>query len=244
MRVVIIEDEKTAAELLILLLTRYEGADIEVVKRISSVAKSIEFFGSEESKEVDLVFMDIHLSDGYAFSIFKSVEIDIPIIFTTAYDEYALKAFEVNCLDYLLKPLSDKDIERLFDKVATIAKYSDSLRRPTQSVKTILANESWYTIPLNTEDIAYLHTIDFKVTAYTHTGKKYRINMTLDKLTDILDKELFSRVNRQFVISRLAVGSIESWEGGRAHVELNIATPEPIIVSRKKVTAFKNWLSK
>lgn len=244
MRVVIIEDERSAAELLTLLLTKYEGATIEVVKRIGSVAKSIEFFSSEECRNVDLVFMDIHLSDGYAFSIFKSVEVDIPIIFTTAYDEYALKSFKVNCLDYLLKPLSERDITRLFDKVATIAEYSDSLRRDTRRVKTILVSERWHTLPLNIEDIAYLYTCDFKVTAYTFTGKKYRVNMTLEKLSDILDKALFTRVNRQFIISHSSIKSIESWDGGRAHVELHIATPEPIIISRKKVTAFKNWLSK
>lgn len=244
MRVVIIEDERSAAELLTLLLTRYEGAEIEVVKRIGSVAKSIEFFSSEECRDVDLVFMDIHLSDGYAFSIFKSVEVYIPIIFTTAYDEYALKAFKVNCLDYLLKPLSERDIVRLFDKVATIAEYSDSLRRETRRVKSILVNESWYTLPLNIEDIAYLYTYDFKVTAYTFIGKKYHVNLTLEKLSDILDNELFMRVNRQFIIAHSSVKSIESWEGARAHVELHIATPEPIVISRKKVTVFKNWLSK
>ncbi len=242
MKVVLIEDEIAALEQLEQLLTTDCEVDIEVVERIDSVEDSIEFFRSERCEGVDLVFMDIHLSDGYSFSIFDHVEVAAPVIFTTAYDEYALKAFEVNCIDYILKPIQVKDIERIFSKIRFIAERSGPLMDNRKSIETLLVVDSWRTVPLNISDIAYFYKENNKVRAYNHEGKRFLVNMTLEKLEEQLDPTLFNRANRQFIIARSSVKDIESYEGSRALLNLVLSTPESVIISRTKVTAFKRWL--
>ncbi len=241
MRVVIIEDEAAAREQLRALLVSCESVDIEIVECIDSVEESIEFFGSERSQGVDLVFMDIHLSDGESFSIFKHVEVAIPIIFTTAYDEYALKSFEVNCIDYILKPISQGDIERIFSKIKTISKFVDD-SVSARSMETILVMDSWRTVPLRIADVAYFYKDGSKVKVYNHEGKSFLTNLTLEKLEESLGEGDFIRANRQFIISREAIKDIESYEGSRALVNLHHPTPEPLVISRTKVSAFKGWL--
>ncbi len=243
MRVVIIEDEIAALEQLKMLLERDSEFDIEVVETIDSVEDSIEFFKSPRSSDVDLVFMDIHLSDGYAFSIFKHIEIDIPIIFTTAYDEYALKSFEVNCLDYILKPLSKDDIDRIFSKVRTIAQYSQAFMPARRSIETILVMDGWRTTPLKIDSIAYFYKAESKVKACDLNGHNYLVNQTLESLEEQLSAEQFTRANRQFIVSRSAIKSLEAYDGSRAALNLLVPTPERLIISRTKVTQFKRWLA-
>lgn len=241
MKVVLIEDEVAAREQLRMLLIDSSELDVEIVETIDSVEDSIEFFSSPRSADVDLVFMDIHLSDGYAFSIFKHIEVNIPIIFTTAYDEYALKSFEVNCLDYVLKPISRADIDRIFTKVGVIAQYSRALS-VDKRLETILVMDGWRTVPLSIDDVALIYKLDSKVRAYNVDGKSFLVNMTLENLEEQLDGVAFTRANRQAIVSRAAVSSIESWDGSRAVVNLKITPPERIIISRTKVTQFKRWL--
>lgn len=243
MKVVIIEDEEAAMKQLELLLSVNKKFDIEVVERIDSVEESIAFFTSQRCADVDLVFMDIHLSDGYAFSIFNHVEVDKPIIFTTAYDEYALNAFEVNCIDYILKPISKLDIDKVFSKIKIISQYSNSIALGTKHIETILATEGWRTTPLKIDDIDFFYKESTKVKVYTTNGKSYFINLTLEKLEDQLDDKNFIRANRQYIISRSAISNFESWEGNRVIVNLHCNTPEKIIISRTKVAQFKRWLS-
>ncbi len=240
MRVVIIEDEEAARESLNALLQRNIEPQIEVIETIDSVVESIEFFKSPRSADVDLVFMDIHLSDGYAFSIFKHVEVSTPIIFTTAYDEYALKSFEVNCIDYILKPISGGDVERIFSKIKSILQLTDPT--PSSAADTLLAIDRWRTVPLKISDIAILYKDGSKVKAYNHEGSSFYINMTLEKLEERLSGKTFTRANRQFILSRCAVRDIENYDGNRALVNLHIPSPEAIVISRTKVSAFKGWL--
>ncbi len=242
MRVVIIEDETAALEQLEELLTNQNDLKIEVVKRIDSVEESISFFQSERCREIDLVFMDIHLSDGYSFSIFDHTEITAPIIFTTAYDEYALKAFEVNGIDYILKPIQAKDIERIFAKIRLIAERGEAFIDGSKPQETILVQDSWHTVPLSISEIAYLYKEDKKVCAYNRDGRRFLVSITLEKLEEMLDSSTFRRVNRQFIVARWAVKDMESYEGSRAILNLTQPTPEIIIISRTKVTAFKSWL--
>ncbi len=242
MRVLIIEDEEAALEQLRSLLIHNEETPIEIVETIDSVEESIEFFSSARSEEVDLVFMDIHLSDGYAFSIFKHVEVSVPIIFTTAYDEYALKSFEVNCIDYILKPISKGDIERIFTKIRNIAKFIEVRENHARASETILVMDSWRTVPLKVADVAYFYKDGSKVKVYDVEGKPFLTNLTLERLEEMLDAGEFIRANRQFIIARSAVRDIESYEGSRALVNLLHSTPEAVIISRTKVTAFKDWL--
>ncbi len=240
MKVVIIEDEMAALQQLKSLLINNEKYDIEIVDEIDSVEDSIEFFKSDKSSDVDLVFMDIHLSDGYSFSIFKYVDVAIPIIFTTAYDEYALKAFEVNCIDYILKPISSKDIDRIFNKIETIVQYAQSAGK--RYIDTILVMDSWYTVPLAIDRVAFFYKDGNKVKAVDLDGKIYTTNTTLEKLEEQLDLELFNRANRQYIVAKAAIRAIESYEGSRALLNLNVEMPEPLIISRTKVTSFKRWM--
>ncbi|MFI3315299.1 MAG: LytTR family DNA-binding domain-containing protein [Rikenellaceae bacterium] len=244
MRVVIIEDEVAALEQLSALLTSNNQYDIEIVETIDSIEDSIDFFKSDKSDDIDLIFMDIHLSDGYAFTIFKHVEVSKPIIFTTAYDEYALKSFEVNCIDYLLKPISKSDIERIFTKIKTLSEHVNMLPNiaDTKTTDTILVVDSWYTVPLKFKEIAYFYKDGSRVKAFDFNGRSYQVNTVLEKLELLLDSKEFVRANRQFILARSAVKSVESYLGSRAIVNLFQSTPEQIIISRTKVTSFKRWL--
>lgn len=243
MRVVIVEDESAALEQLKMVLRESQEQNIEIVAELDSVEESIEFFRSDLAESVDLIFMDIHLSDGYAFSIFKHVTILTPIIFTTAYDEYALQAFKVNCLGYTLKPISAADIETLFAKIKVIAHHSRVIEQ-SRYVDTLLVGDSWRTRPLAITEIACFYSSESKVRVFDLNGRSYSLNRTLERLEEQLDGDLFMRANRQFILSRAAVLNIESWDGNRALVNLTIASPERVIVSRTKVTLFKRWLSR
>lgn len=249
MRVVIIEDETAAAQNLSAILRKLLP-DVEIVATIDTVVDSVDYFRS--APQLDLVFMDIHLADGASFRIFDSVNITTPIIFTTAYDQYAIEAFKVNSIDYLLKPINDDDVKRAVEKwqrltsversdytsrVAEVAQH-----RPAEQVFLVHFRDK--IIPLQTKDIAFVHTFEERVTAYCHNGEKYQIDMTLEALQSKLSSNDFFRANRQFIISRKAVSDISIWFGSRLAVNTTIETPERIIIPKARVHDFKNWLTK
>lgn len=248
MRVVIIEDETAAAQNLSAILQKIYP-DVEIVATIDTIVDSVEFFRTTPS--LDLVFMDIHLADGASFRIFDSVTIDTPIIFTTAYDQYAIEAFKVNSIDYLLKPINEGDIKRAIDKWQRLAsiernEYTSRInemahsQQPKQQVFLIHFRDK--IIPLQDSNIAFLHTFEERVTAYCHDGNKYQIDLTLEALQSKLSSAEFFRANRQFIISRKAVKDISVWFGSRLTVNLNLETPERIIIPKARVHEFKNWL--
>lgn len=249
MRVVIIEDETAAAQNLSAILRKLLP-DVEIVATIDTVVDSVDYFRS--APQLDLVFMDIHLADGASFRIFDSVNITTPIIFTTAYDQYAIEAFKVNSIDYLLKPINDDDVKRAVEKwqrltsversdytsrVAEVAQH-----RPAEQVFLVHFRDK--IIPLHTKDIAFVHTFEERVTAYCHNGEKYQIDMTLEALQSKLSSNDFFRANRQFIISRKAVSDISIWFGSRLAVNTTIETPERVIIPKARVHDFKNWLTK
>ena len=249
MRVVIIEDETAAAQNLSAILRKLLP-DVEIVATIDTVVDSVDYFRS--APQLDLVFMDIHLADGASFRIFDSVNITTPIIFTTAYDQYAIEAFKVNSIDYLLKPINDDDVKRAVEKwqrltsversdytsrVAEVAQH-----RPAEQVFLVHFRDK--IIPLHTKDIAFVHTFEERVTAYCHNGEKYQIDMTLEALQSKLSSNDFFRANRQFIISRRAVSDISIWFGSRLAVNTTIETPERVIIPKARVHDFKNWLTK
>ena len=248
MRVVIIEDETAAAQNLSAIL-RKNYPDIEIVDTIDTVVDSVEFFRTEP--KLDLAFMDIHLADGSSFRIFDNVEVVTPIIFTTAYDQYAIEAFKVNSIDYLLKPINEEGVRRAIEKwqrLTTIERkeYSERVSevahtRPTE--QTFLVHFRDKIIPLQSQDIAFLHTFEERVTAYCHNGSKYQIDLTLEALQGRLSRLEFFRANRQFIISRKAVKDISVWFGSRLTVNLTIATPERIVIPKARVHEFKEWLT-
>ena len=224
--------------------------DILNDETIDTVVDSVEFFRSTPA--IDLVFMDIHLADGASFRIFDNVTVETPIIFTTAYDEYAIEAFKVNSIDYLLKPINEADIKRAIEKWQRLTSaerkdYTSRISNIAQSQNneqhTFLVHFRDKIIPLHSHDIAFFHTFEERVTAYCHNGNKYQIDLTLEALQTKLSGREFFRANRQFIISRKAVKDISVWFGSRLTVNLTIDTPERIIIPKARVHEFKNWLT-
>ena len=247
MRVVIIEDETAAAQNLSAIL-RKVMPDVEVVATIDTVVDSVEFFTS--APQLDLVFMDIHLADGSSFRIFDSVDIATPIIFTTAYDQYAIEAFKVNSIDYLLKPIKEEEVRRAVDKWQRLTgtdrgdymKRVDKLATEQRERQSFLVRFRDKLIPVTQNDIAYCYTSEERVVAYGYNGEKYPMEHTLEALQGLLSPKKFYRVNRQFIISRDAVADIAVWFGSRLAVNLKVETPEKIIVPKARVAEFKNFL--
>ena len=248
-RVIIVEDETAAAVNLKSMLATVVG-DVEVVALLESVEESVEFFRG--GVDVDVVFMDIHLADGDSFRIFRSVDINIPIIFTTAYDQYALEAFKVNSIDYLLKPFKEEDLRRAIDKLARLTNSERKVQRESvdkmiaevqsESLRTMLVRYKDKIIPVSMDDVAFFYTYAERVTLTTLSGKSYPVDKTLEALSQQLSESKFFRANRQFIVSRRAVKDIAVWFGSRLALNLTIETPERIIISKARVPEFKQWL--
>lgn len=246
MKTLIIEDEVLAAQALQKLLGEV-SPEAEVLGILETVEESIEWF--ENNEMPDLLFMDIHLADGSSFSIFEKVDITCPVIFTTAYDEYALKAFEVNSIDYLLKPINKKDLRRAMEKYKTLVIGRNQMQKfmmqmePTRKRyrSCFLMPERDKLVPLPVTNIAYVYIDSKTVKIVTFEHKNYYMNVTLDDLMDILDPELFFRANRQFIVSRTAIKDISIWFGNKLAVNLSVEVPEKIIISKAKVSEFKTW---
>ncbi|MBP3331292.1 MAG: response regulator transcription factor [Tidjanibacter sp.] len=248
MRTVIIEDE-TAAAVNLKALLKASYPEMEVVALLESVTDAVEWFNANPAPE--LVFMDIHLADGNAFKIFNRITIQSPIIFTTAYDQYALEAFKVNSVDYLLKPIAADDLNRAINKLKLLGKqelsdYSDNIAqmaRTQNESHTFLVNVRDKIVPLRSEEIAYCHTLNEHVSAYTFDNTTMPMDKTLEAIVSLLPKNSFFRANRQFIISRKAIKDISVWFGSRLAVNLIMETPERIVISKARVPEFKQWLS-
>ena len=247
-RVVIIEDETAAAHNLSAAL-RNVLPDVKIVATIDTVVESVEFFRSAPT--LDLVFMDIHLADGASFRIFDSVDIATPIIFTTAYDQYALEAFKVNSVDYLLKPINEGDLRRAIDKWQRLtstdrkeytSRVAAAVQQQNNEKQLFLVHFRDKIIPLQSDDIAFFHTFEERVTAYCFDGNKYVVEQTLEALQKRLSPQQFFRANRQFIISRKAVKDISIWFGSRLSANLVIDSPEKVIIPKARVHEFKEWL--
>ncbi len=246
MKAIIIEDETAASRNLKVLLAS-SHPEVDVIATLESVSESVEWF--EHNEAPDLVFMDIHLADGNAFRIFDKVTISSPIIFTTAYDQYALEAFRVNSIDYILKPIKQEDLERAVAKFTSLTHIAqvDYSHRVSQMVeqsrtKRVLVRIKDKILPIDEEDIAFFYTTNEQVTLATLDGKLYPTNGTLEGLYGEFAGEHFFRANRQFIIARKAIRDISVWFGGRLAVNLSVATPEHIIVSKARASEFKAWL--
>lgn len=250
MKTLIIEDETAAAVNLRALLTEVEPS-IEVIEVLESVAESVDYLRSNPTPE--LIFMDIHLADGDSFKIFKHVEVNCPIIFTTAYDQYALDAFKVNSIDYLLKPIAPTDLRRALEKLHRLSapERSSMIERtkvmatePQQASQNVFLVQVRDRIrPLKTEEVAYFYTCDERVTAHTFAGEELVIDRTLEALSGVLNEEEFYRANRQFIVARKALKDISVWFGSRLALNLSVETPERIIISKARVPKFKKWLT-
>ena len=250
MKALIIEDEKVAAQALQRLIGEV-SADTEILGVLESIEEGVEWL--ENNPMPDLMFMDIHLADGSSFAIFERVNVTCPVIFTTAYDEFALKAFEVNSIDYLLKPISKEDLERAMNKYRTLAGIRfgadkielllEQLGEKKRHRNYFLLPERDKLVPLSTKDIAYAYIDSKSVKIVTHEHKNYYLTHTLDDLMAQLDPTLFFRANRQFIVSRDAIKDVSIWFGNKLAINLNVEVPEKIIVSKARVAEFKCWFS-
>lgn len=251
MKALIIEDEKAAVRNLKALLKEVDP-QVEVIDELDSVTDSVAWFGTHAAP--DVVFLDIHLADGSSFEIFEHVRIDCPIIFTTAYDEYALRAFKVNSIDYLLKPIGAADLRRALDKLKTLQHASvsqDSLTALIDSLQRhgrykshfLIPSKGDKLLPLAVDQVQYFCIAEGVTRAVVSRDESYVLPNTLDELADSLDPDRFFRVNRQYIISRNAVRDIDLWFNNRLSINLKIPTGEKILVSKLRVNEFKNWFS-
>ena len=249
MNALIIEDEELSARNLTNILK--EIGNIKTIAILESIADTVEWF--EVNDLPDLVFMDIHLADGSAFEIFKMIRIDCPIIFTTAYDEYALQAFKVNSIDYLLKPITLADLKKALDKREIVSgnnPKSDlnkllAMMKPSVEYKThfLVSQKADKLIPLKTGKIAFIYIETGIVKAIDYKEKSFVMENTLDELAAMLDPKQFFRANRQFIISRNAIKDIDLWFNSRLSVNLIVQVSEKILISKVRIPVFKDWFA-
>jgi len=251
MEVIIIEDEILLAEEL-----QNELADIDpsirVLKQLSNVADSIEWLSHNTC---DLIFSDIELTDGLSFSIFKNLDINIPVVFTTAYNHYAIKAFETNSIGYLLKPIESFDLKKVLDKFRNhqlnkplINQLMDQLNfiQPTASPSRYL-NRLILTLgniqkPVSVDEIVYFMADDRYLFAITQEGKKYYYDATLAQLEDELNPEVFFRANRRYFINKRFVNEIKTISRSRLQIIMTEEVTEEIVVSYSRSKEFKEWI--
>ena len=249
MDVVIIEDEKLASNKLIMLLKSID-AGIQTKKVLTSVQESIKWLSSNQC---DLIFLDINLSDDLSFNIFNEVKIDTPIIFTTAYDEYAIRAFEQNSLAYLLKPIDKEELEKSLQKFHSLNRRAESLWNQkleglisdfsTQNGKTkdrFSVSYGGKMRSIATKDVALFYVKDRIVYLVTHSGTRYVMDKTLEKIEEELNQE-FYRVNRQYLIHIDAIDEVIPFSSRKLKINTKVATDESILVPTDKITSFKQW---
>jgi DNA-binding LytR/AlgR family response regulator len=248
MNCLIVEDEKVAAERLSGLIKKYDPT-IDITGIVQSVKNAVQWLNTHQAP--DLIFMDIQLSDGLSFEIFEQTIVKTPVIFTTAYDEYALKAFKVNSIDYLLKPVDNSELKNAIDKFKENnspkeipAQVFDSIMHSlTKKYKDkFVMNVGEHIKVFTTEDIQCFYIMEKNTFLQNYSAHDYAINYSLDQLEDLLDPTQFFRINRKFIVSFSAISDIISYSNSRLKVKLNSNTSDDLIVSREKVQDFKKWL--
>lgn len=250
MKVVIIEDEKLAANHLEKMITKYDPS-VEVLAKLESVEDSIDWLTS--NNDPDLIFLDIHLDDGLSFSIFEKVKVSAPIIFTTAYDEYAIKAFKMKSIDYLLKPILPEELYNAINKYKEWKKPDNSpidmqslldlISRKDPVYKTrfsITVGEKIKSVGI--EQVAYFYSTQGITFLVTNDNLHYPVDPSLEQLAEQTDPKEFFRINRQFIIRLKSIRNVHVFPKSRLKVELNPAYEGEIFVSIDKVTRFKAWL--
>lgn len=255
MKLLIIEDEELAVKKLHKMLVSIDK-DIEVIANLDCIESSVEWL--ENNDAPDLIMMDIELLDGQSFEIFNRVKVKSPVIFTTSYDEYALKAFKVNSVDYLLKPIQKEDLAAALEKYKKIfvsaappsinmdmlVKELQQKLQPKEFRKRFLVKNVQKLVSVETEEIAYFYS-DGRLNFFkTYDNKKYVVDYTMDEMEEMLDPERYFRISRSFYVSINSVDQISDYFGNRLILTLKPAVDKEALVSREKVTEFKKWLGK
>jgi DNA-binding LytR/AlgR family response regulator len=255
MKVLIIEDEYPAAERLEKLIRKLDPI-IEVVGVLESVESALRWFGTRPP--VDLIFSDIQLSDGLSFQIFETFPAHSPIIFTTSYDEYAIMAFKVKSIDYLLKPIKSKELDDAIAKYHALKKdfsppaYArqvesllDSLATSRKTYKTrFLVKNGDQLVPIAQEEVAYFYTANELACLVGNDGRQYLVDYTLEELEALVDPGYFFRLNRQFIARITGINKIHTYFNGKLKLELKPEIPQEVVVSREKAPLFKAWLDR
>jgi DNA-binding LytR/AlgR family response regulator len=253
MKVLIIEDEKPAADRLAYLIHLYDPA-IEVMGRVESIEEAVQWFKTKPRP--DVAFFDIQLADGYSFEIFNQVSINIPVIFTTAYDQYSLKAFQYFSVDYILKPVTDEALANALNKLSLMAASlpgNNAYQRIGENFATALQEKKYkerflakvgqrsYLLAIG--DIAWFEADNKIVYLIDKEGNKYLVDFTIEKLTQLLNPDAFVRINRKYIISHSAVEHLKPYPGNRIQVHVTAGKKtDNIIVSRDRVSMLKEWV--
>ena len=251
MQILIVEDEMLLAKGLQKMIL-----EIEPQASIAGITQGVEetVHWLHENKAPDLVLMDIELADGQSFDIFKLVNLEAPVIFTTAYDEFAIKAFKVNSIDYLLKPIKSADLQAALEKfkrsvtvqqaglIKNLLDKVESLRKPPGFRNRFLIKQGQKLMSIDVSEVAYIYSENKCSFIRTHQNQKYLIDQPLDALEKELPPQLFFRANRQYLITDKAVHSIHTWFNQKLKVDLRPEPDENIIISRDKANEFKAWM--
>jgi two-component system response regulator LytT len=254
MTILIVEDEELAAKKLQkILFTIDPAATISGIT--DSIKGTVEWL--QENPQPDLILMDIELSDGQSFEVFNLTEVKSPVIFTTSYDEFALKAFKVNSLDYLLKPVQKDELQAALNKyqklkgnsqgdmnIDHLVKELQRKLKPVSYRRRFLVKHAQKLISVEVGEIAYFYS-DGRLNFFKTTdNKKYVVDYTMDELEEMLDPDRYFRISRSFYVSINSVDKIDDYFGNRLILALKPAVEKEALVSREKVTEFKNWLGK
>jgi len=250
MKVIIIEDETPAANRLGKLLEAISD-EIDIVEKLDSVATAVTYFQSAPGP--DLIFMDIQLADGLSFDIFSQVQIKTPVIFTTAFDQYTLKAFKVNSIDYLLKPIDETELRLAVEKYRELYHkkpndYSDKLMKMLADMNTakykerLLVKRGQQLSYIKTEATAYCYADGKLCYAVDFNNNKHLLEINLSQLEEQLQPNKFYRINRHLLVNIDAIKKVHTWLGGRLKLEISPATNAETVVSRERVNGFKEWL--
>jgi len=249
MNVLIIEDEQIAADNLEYLLHQIDGS-IHVQAKIDSVKKAVEWLSANET---ELIFLDIHLADDVSFKIFDQIEVTTPLVFTTAYDQYAIRAFKLNSIDYLLKPINQDDLEFALSKFHNsvqqpkidISQLFNTIKeRPVEYQKRFIITEGSKIRSITVSEIAYFFAQDKYVFLITKNDVQHLVDFTIDKLEKILDPIQFFRINRKFIISFESINNMYAFSKGKILIELIPHCKLETIVSSDRAATFKKWLNR
>ncbi|MBB5635158.1 DNA-binding LytR/AlgR family response regulator [Pedobacter cryoconitis] len=250
MEIIIIEDEIKAARSLANLIVKIRPA-VKITAQLQSIESAVGYFS--ENKQPDLIFMDIQLSDGLCFEIFKTVSIQCPVVFCTAYGEYSMDAIKANGIDYLLKPFSKEELETAFEKVENFKNFFQENTRPDleQLLKRIGIDEgkksflvfkhNKYTT-IQTDSIAFIYIRNESATIMTFQGQEYTLSQSLDQVQSLLSSKQFFRLNRQYLINFSAIKDVEHYFDRKLFVQLVIPSPDKLLIGKEKTTGFLSWL--
>jgi two-component system response regulator LytT len=247
MRILIVEDETAAYENLLEIISEIDPS-IEIAGYTEGVRQTILWLQTNQIP--DLILMDIQLSDGSAFSIFKSIHLEVPIIFTTAFDEFAIEAFKVNSIDYLLKPIKVKEMRKAIEKFRKwnpqdILHYITKLNQLTPLTRykdKILVPVKDKLLPVDMDEISFFYTTNKNTSIFLRDGRNYVYSKTLEQIEGTLNPSEFIRANKQFIIARHSIKNITIWFDSRLLVTLDVEPPERIFISKNKAAEFKAWI--